>query len=197
MCVTELKWKGGGAFLSIHARFRIAPHNFARAAPLSAHSLVHLRRPGTSCAYTLRIMRVACARPSLARCLLSVAVCALYEVRCCVASQDTTTSNALYTVVGGWTGDGGLASQAALYGARSVWHAPSAGALLVTEFWGHRVRTLWLHNGTIATLAGSARGVGGFAGDAGRATDALLLTPSHASMDEAFPTGRYCQFQPC
>lgn len=70
-------------------------------------------------------------------------------------------------------GDGGLATQAALWSPRGI-AVTNDGAVLVADSLHHRIRRIGL-NGIITTIAGN--GVRGFSGDDGPATQASLNTP--------------------
>lgn len=79
------------------------------------------------------------------------------------------------------TGDGGLATAAALLTPRNL-ALDAAGNLYVSEFQGHRVRKV-TPDGRIATVAGT--GLAGFSGDGGLATAAELAYPSGLALDRA------------
>lgn len=80
------------------------------------------------------------------------------------------------------TGDGGPATAAALNDPTGV-AADSAGNVYVAEFTGNRVRKVDAATGIISTVAGT--GEGGYGGDGGPATAALLQRPVHVTVDAA------------
>lgn len=94
-------------------------------------------------------------------------------------------SGLITTVAGngirGFAGDGGPAVRASL-DSPSGMVLDSAGNLLIADNGTNRIRIVD-PVGTIHTIAGN--GEAGFAGDNGPATDALLLQPSDAVLDEA------------
>jgi RHS repeat-associated protein len=75
--------------------------------------------------------------------------------------------------VGGFSGDGGPGTSAALYAPRGIAAAPD-GAIVIADSDNNRVRRVSAA-GTITTIAGT--GVYGFAGDGGAATAARLSQP--------------------
>jgi DNA-binding beta-propeller fold protein YncE len=75
-------------------------------------------------------------------------------------------------------GDGGLASQAGVFGARAVAFAPD-GALFVMERQGSCIRRI--NDGIIQTVAGT--GERGYAGDGGDARDAVFAAPKEMAVD--------------
>jgi sugar lactone lactonase YvrE len=89
------------------------------------------------------------------------------------------TDGTIVTVAGpgGATlGDGGLATDASLlYPTGLAFDAQ--GNLYIAENGGNRLRRVDAGSGVIHTLAGSPNGDGGFAGDGGMATKALLRGP--------------------
>ena len=82
----------------------------------------------------------------------------------------------------GFRGDGGLATSARLSSPRGV-AVDSAGNLFITELSNQRVRRVDVETGVITTVAGI--GEGGFGGDGGPATRALLNTPTGVAVDGA------------
>ncbi len=88
-------------------------------------------------------------------------------------------SGATGRLQGGFSGDGGPATEAELHGPSAIAIGP-AGALIVADALNNRVRRIE-PNGTIITVAGN--GTEGFRGDGGSATDAELDSPSGLAVD--------------
>ncbi|MCY4598193.1 MAG: ankyrin repeat domain-containing protein, partial [Bryobacterales bacterium] len=86
------------------------------------------------------------------------------------------------TGTGGFGGDGGAAS-AALLSLPSGVAVDAAGNVYVADRYNHRVRIVDAGTGRIETLAGT--GTGGFGGDGGPASAALLNLPSDVAADAA------------
>jgi len=84
--------------------------------------------------------------------------------------------------VSGYYGDGGPAIYAQIYGPHGI-AFDSAGNLYIADTGNNRVRKIDT-NGIITTVAGSS-GVGGFGGDGGPATKALLNYPVGVATDPA------------
>jgi uncharacterized protein (TIGR03437 family) len=82
----------------------------------------------------------------------------------------------------GFFGDGGPAFLAELFGPHGI-AFDAAGNLYVADTGNQRVRKIDTH-GIITTVAGSSS-VGGYAGDGGPATSALLYNPTGVSVDSA------------
>jgi uncharacterized protein (TIGR03437 family) len=82
--------------------------------------------------------------------------------------------------VSGFYGDGGPAYLAQLFGPQGI-AFDAAGNLYVADTGNQRIRKIDT-NGIITTVAGSSS-VGGYAGDGGPATSALLYNPSGVSVD--------------
>jgi sugar lactone lactonase YvrE len=87
------------------------------------------------------------------------------------------------TGVAGFNGDGGAATSASLNYPHDVYFDLD-GNLLIAEYGGHRVRRVAVGTGIITTVAGT--GVGGFGGDGGAATSAILQNPVYLGLE---PTG--------
>jgi uncharacterized protein YjiK len=86
---------------------------------------------------------------------------------------------------GGYGGDGGLATEADL-GSPSGVAVDGAGNIFIADSWNHRVRKVD-PNGIITTIAGSGLGGfgnGGYGGDNGPATEAMLDTPEDVATDQ-------------
>ncbi len=117
-----------------------------------------------------------------------------------VAGHDGTfygqpmTAGDIYTIAGtggaGYTGDGGPATNAALYYPQDV-TADSAGNLVIADTGNNVIRVVAGHDGTfygqpmtagnIYTIAGT--GAQGFSGDGGPATSAGLTVPASVTVD--------------
>ncbi|MGZ6347246.1 MAG: NHL domain-containing protein, partial [Anaerolineales bacterium] len=103
------------------------------------------------------------------------------RIRKVVANGNITT-----VVGGGYGGDGGLATEADL-GSPSGVAVDGAGNIFIADSWNHRVRKVD-RNGIITTIAGSGLGGfgnGGYGGDNGPATEAMLDTPEDVATDQA------------
>jgi sugar lactone lactonase YvrE len=81
----------------------------------------------------------------------------------------------------GASGDGGPATQATLHGPRDVAVGPD-GTVYIADPGNNCIRRVGT-DGTIATFAGKCGQPGGFAGDGGPATDALLSQPYGVAVD--------------
>jgi uncharacterized protein (TIGR03437 family) len=95
-------------------------------------------------------------------------------------------SNGTFTVVAGnesygFSGDGGLATQASLFDPMGVAVDP-AGNVYIADTLNSRIRMVST-NGTISTIAGT--GFPGYLGDGGPATQAWLYFPRRLSLDSA------------
>ena len=101
------------------------------------------------------------------------------RVRC--ITTDGNISTFAGTGQSGSAGDGGAAAAAMLNGPRNV-ALDNAGNLYISEFNGHRVRSV-APGGTISTVAGI--GIAGFGGDSGPATAAQLAYPAGLALDGA------------
>lgn len=97
-------------------------------------------------------------------------------------------SGSLTTVAGngfnGFSGDGGGGSSAQLDWPAGIAVDAVRGVAFICDQFNHRVRRLWLGNGTITTVAGFTRF--GFRGDGGPARAAVLYSPQGVAVD---PTG--------
>jgi uncharacterized protein (TIGR03437 family) len=99
-----------------------------------------------------------------------------------------TITRIVGTGAGGFSGDGGPATNARLLlGSQLYTPGPGlavdpAGSLFIGDIGNHRVRKV-SPNGIIATVAGN--GVSGFSGDGGPATDAQLGQPSGLAIDRS------------
>jgi len=94
-------------------------------------------------------------------------------------------SGIITTVAGngtrGFNGDGGPATDAMLRDPNTV-ALDSGGNLFIADYYNHRIRKVD-PSGIITTVAGN--GTGGFSGDSGPATYAMLETPSEVAVDSA------------
>jgi hypothetical protein len=87
----------------------------------------------------------------------------------------------------GWTGDGGPATSASLYGPIAI-AVDSNGDVFISEKQNNVVRKIASDSGYIYTVAGTGnrtRGIAGYAGDGGAATSALLREPAAIAVDAA------------
>ena len=89
----------------------------------------------------------------------------------------------------GYSGDGGPATSAQLADEQDVLKLDSHANIFIADLFNHRVRRVDAATGVITTFAGSGPGGsgdhqgGGFAGDGGLATQALLAGPSDVALD--------------
>lgn len=86
------------------------------------------------------------------------------------------------TGIGGFSGDGGVATLASLNAPRRV-TVDSAGNLYIADERNHRVRKVTAVSGIITTVAGN--GTAAFSGDNGPATSASLYNPTGVALDSA------------
>jgi trimeric autotransporter adhesin len=95
----------------------------------------------------------------------------------------TKSSGIITTVAGngqkGFSGDGGLATSAELYGPSGV-VVDSSGDLYLADTYNHRIRMVTKSSGIIRTVAGSD---GTTLGDGGQATTATLYWPTSFTID--------------
>ena len=98
--------------------------------------------------------------------------------------QVVATTGIIQTVAGngkaGFTGDGGLATQAELNQPSGVW-ADGSGNIFIADFGNNRIREVVAATGKIQTVAGN--GTAGFSGDGGPATSAELNSPTGIFVD--------------
>ena len=95
-----------------------------------------------------------------------------------------------FTNLGGYTGDGGLATSAELFGPRSV-AIDAAGDLYIADTCNNVIREINASTGIITTIAGDGFGAGGapgsgsYSGDGIKATSGKLNLPEHILLDPA------------
>ena len=93
-------------------------------------------------------------------------------------------SNVITTVAGtgsgGYSGDGGPATAACLYYPHGV-AVDGAGNIFIADYGNNRVRRVDAASGVITTIAGT--GTGGYSGDGGPASAAIVWAPSGLSFD--------------
>lgn len=81
----------------------------------------------------------------------------------------------------GYSGDGGLATNAQLSGVAQVF-GDTSGNIFICDQWNHAVRKINTMTGIISTIAGT--GVAGYSGDNGPAASATLNQPSGIFIDK-------------
>lgn len=100
--------------------------------------------------------------------------------------QVKSSTGIITTVVGigttGFSGDGGAATSAALFGPTGV-AVDSFGNIYIADRRNHRIRKVAAATGTITTLAGT--GTQGFSGDGGAASVAMLNEPNGVAVDSS------------
>jgi len=101
--------------------------------------------------------------------------------------REVTVATGIITTVagtgsGGYTGDSGAATSAKLYYPNGV-SVDGAGNLYIADFGNNRIRKVTAATGIITTVAGT--GTGGYSGDNGLATSAVLNSPYVVSLDGA------------
>lgn len=92
-----------------------------------------------------------------------------------------SSSGTVITIAGGYTGDGGPASESSLNMPQGF-NFDSAGNLLIADSFNERIRKVDT-TGKITTIAGS--GISGYTGDGGPATAATLSVPMAVAADQA------------
>jgi Concanavalin A-like lectin/glucanases superfamily/Immunoglobulin domain/Regulator of chromosome condensation (RCC1) repeat len=99
--------------------------------------------------------------------------------------RKVNTNGIIATVAGngnaGYSGDGGLATNATLNAPTTV-VVDSSGNLFISDFNNNRIREVY-SNGVITTIAGN--GSAGYSGDGSQATNASLSNPLAAALDGA------------
>jgi hypothetical protein len=109
------------------------------------------------------------------RCALALLLLALLSLSPCAFAQK------VFTVAGGYVGDGKLATSAAL-GFAQFAAFNLKGELLISDGGNCRIRKVD-QQGVISTIAGTA--ICGFRGDGGPATHAEIITPTGIAVDSA------------
>ena len=84
------------------------------------------------------------------------------------------------TGVSGYSGDGGQATSARLYGPRGVF-LDFSGNIYIADTYDHRIRMVTRSSGVIRTVVGA--GVPGYSGDGGQSTSAQLNGPHGITLD--------------
>ncbi|WP_243688186.1 chitobiase/beta-hexosaminidase C-terminal domain-containing protein [Geotalea toluenoxydans] len=82
--------------------------------------------------------------------------------------------------MGGYSGDGGPATQASLYAPHRI-VLDGSGNIYISDTFNHRIRKVNSATGLISTLAGT--GTAGYSGDGGPATAAMIVNPRGLSID--------------
>jgi uncharacterized protein (TIGR03437 family) len=107
-----------------------------------------------------------------------------------VIRKVTASTGNITTVAGnnqyGYLGDGGPATSAELYNPEGV-ALDAAGNIYIADSFNNVIRKVTVATGIITTIAGifQVSGVGGFAGDGGLATQALLSNPEAVAVDSS------------
>ncbi len=111
-----------------------------------------------------------------------------------------TTSGVITTIAGtgtpGYSGDGGLAINAALNGPMGIVVDPNGANVYIADNINNRVRKVTMASGIISTYAGT--GVLGGAGDGGQADSAQVRTPEGLALDaggDLFIVDNYSQIR--
>ncbi len=97
-----------------------------------------------------------------------------------ITASTSVISTYAGTGTGGYSGDNGLATSAALRTPVGV-AIDSSGNIYIGDASNHRVRKVTASTSTITTLAGT--GIAGYSGDGGQATAAQLRLPSGINLD--------------
>lgn len=108
---------------------------------------------------------------------------AVYQESTTTVGSDSSIRTVAGTGTTGFSGDGGLAVDAALSQPMSI-EVGGDGSLYIADAGNHRVRKVDLHSGIITTIAGT--GATGNTGDGGQATAAEFNNPTGLALD---PTG--------
>jgi gliding motility-associated-like protein len=81
----------------------------------------------------------------------------------------------------GFSGDGGPALSASFNGPGAIAISPSGSFIAICDKYNHKIRKIDSQTGTVTTIAGT--GIAGFAGDGGKAVNALLNGPHDLFID--------------
>jgi trimeric autotransporter adhesin len=96
----------------------------------------------------------------------------------------TKSTGIITTVVGtgsyGYSGDGGLATSAALFYPYGV-AVDASGNIYITDYIYHRIRLVTKSTGIITAMAGNE--TVGYSGDGGQATSATFISPNGVAVD--------------
>lgn len=104
------------------------------------------------------------------------------EIITTVAGTNAVETNTVGTSEGGYSGDGGLATLAELNGPRDV-EVAEDGIFFIADTLNNCIRSVD-SLGVIRTVAGICGEEGGYAGDQGEATEALLNQPYGIELDD-------------
>ena len=101
------------------------------------------------------------------------------------ASDAQTISTLAGTGINGYSGDGGIATEAQFNPEHELFRVAvdPKGDVYIADVENHRIRKVTISDGTISTVAGN--GSAGFSGDGGNATDASLNRPSNIAFDSS------------
>lgn len=99
-----------------------------------------------------------------------------------VNASDGMISTVAGTGVAGFSGDSGLATAAQISSPLNI-SVDKDGNLIICDSGNNRIRKVTAADGKISTIVG--KGVSGFGGDGGPATDAALFAPAGAIVDQA------------
>ena len=88
----------------------------------------------------------------------------------------------LVTYLGGFSGDGGPATEALLNDPENI-AVDTSGNIYISDVLNYRIRRIDANTGIISTIAGT--GIKGYSGDGGPALRAQISTPSGIAIDGA------------
>jgi sugar lactone lactonase YvrE len=86
------------------------------------------------------------------------------------------------TGTGGYSGDGGQATSAKMFSPIAV-ALDTSGNIYISDSDDHRIRKVTVSTGNINTVAGN--GTGGYSGDGGQATSAMISNPKGIAVDSS------------
>ncbi len=95
------------------------------------------------------------------------------------------------TGTGGYSGDNGAATSAALNNPHGV-ALDSSGNIYIADHSSNRIRKVTVSTGIISTIAGT--GLSGYSGDGGAATSAKMTNPVGVALDSAGITMYFIHF---